>query len=286
MAAQISIVKAAGPIGAEVRGVDLGQPVDDALFDRLRDLLHERGVVVVRDQNLSEAGQVAFARRFGTLQKILFSEHLVPGYPELFVVSNVVENGRNIGNTDAGRFWHTDGAYLPMPHKISMLYAVEVPYRDGAPLGDTVFTGMAAAYDALPAATRQRVAGLKAVHSLVHRYETKTGSAEEIVERTRKYPPAAHPLVVRHPDTGRPCLYLSEGYTTAIEGLEAAASRALVDELCAHVVQPAFHYRHRWAVGDLLIWDNRQTLHKATFDYAPTERRLMRRATVSGEAFA
>ncbi|MCC7271843.1 MAG: TauD/TfdA family dioxygenase [Alphaproteobacteria bacterium] len=281
-----SVTNASGPIGAEVRGVDLSGEVDDALFARLRDLLHARGVVVVRGQHLTEADQVAFAGRFGSLQKILFSEHLVPGYPELFLISNVVEGGRNVGNTDAGRFWHTDGAYLPAPHRISMLYAVEVPHRDGRPLGDTVFTGMAAAYDALPRATKARIAGLKAIHSLVHRYETKTGSPEDLVARTRKYPPAAHPLVVRHPDTGRQCLYVSEGYTTGIEGMGEAQARELIDALCAHAVRPEFHYRHRWEVGDLLIWDNRQTLHKATFDYLPAERRLMRRATVSGEAFA
>ena len=281
----LTITPAAGPIGAEVRGVDLTQ-VDAATFARLRDLLHDRGVIVVRGQDLSEAAQVAFAARFGELQKILFSEHLVPGFPELFIVSNVVENGRNIGNTDAGRFWHTDGAYLPRPHKISMLYAVEVPHRDGVARGDTVFTGMGAAYDALPPEVKTRIDGLTALHSIVHRYETKTGSPEEMVERTRKFPPAAHPLVVRHPDTGRPCLYLSEGYTTAIQGMDDAEARPLIEQLCRHVEKPDFHYRHRWAVGDLLIWDNRQTLHKATFDYAPEERRLMRRATVSGEAFA
>lgn len=276
------ITLAPGPIGASVTEVHLPRITDDE-FDRLRGLLHDRGVVAVRGQDLSEEEQVGFARRFGQLQKIFIKEALSTRYPELFFVSNVVENGKPLGSMDAGRFWHTDGAYLAKPHNVSMLYAVEVPQQGGKALGDTLFAGMAAAYDALPEAIQRRIEGLRAAHSLYHRYAVAPGKVEPMARRTDEFPPASHPLVICHPVTGRRCLYLSEGYTTHVEGLPRDESEQLLRELCRHVLNPAFQYRHSWAEGDLLIWDNRATLHRATFDYAPEQRRVMRRATVAGE---
>jgi taurine dioxygenase len=268
-------------IGASVSGLQL-QEIDEDQFGRLRDLLHDRGVVAVHGQQLSEKQQIAFARRFGELKQIFIREALSPRHPELFYVSNVVEDGKPLGSADAGKFWHTDGAYLPNPHSVSMLYAIEVPRAaDGTALGDTLFTSMGAACDALPADLRDRLAGLRGVQSLFHRYTIKDGKTEE-AERTGKFATVSHPLIIRHPVTGRPCLYLSEGYTIQIEGLPADESDRLLERLFRHVVDPAFGYRHRWQVGDLLIWDNRSTLHRATFDYQPHQRRVMRRATVAG----
>ncbi len=279
----MSISHSPADIGSLVTGVAL-QDVTESEFEQIRDLVHRRGVVAVRGQDLSQAQQVRFARRFGELQKIFIQEALSTEHPELFFVSNVVENGKPLGSMDAGKLWHTDGAYLARPHNVSMLYAQEVPMQDGRPLGDTLFAGMGAAYDALPQATRERIWGLRAVHSLYHRYGVKTANTEEMAQRTKAFPPVSHPLVIRHPVTGRKCLYLSEGYTSHIEGLPPDESQALLQQLCEHVVSPAFQYRHSWAVGDLLIWDNRATLHRATFDYALPQRRVMRRATVAGEA--
>jgi taurine dioxygenase len=277
----MNIVLAEAAIGASVTGIRL-QEVDEQAFGRLRDLLHDRGVVVVRGQHLSEEEQIGFARRFGELQQIFIKEALSPRHPELFFVSNVVQDGKPLGSSDAGKFWHTDGAYLPNPHSVSMLYALEVPRgADGVPLGDTLFAGMSPAYDALPQALRARLEGLRGVQSLHHRYAIKDGKTEES-ERTGKFLPVSHPLVIRHPVTSRPCLYLSEGYTTHIEGLPAEESAVLIDQLCRHVTDPAFVYRHRWQEGDMLLWDNRSTLHRATFDYQPHQRRVMRRATVAG----
>ena len=131
----IEIEHSSAPIGSAVRGIAL-QDVTDAAFVRLRALVHARGVVAVRGQDLSELAQIAFARRFGELQKIFIQEALSPEHPELFFVSNIIENGRPKGSMDAGRYWHTDGAYLARPHNVSMLYAIEVPRRDdGVPLG-------------------------------------------------------------------------------------------------------------------------------------------------------
>lgn len=271
------------PIGADVRDVSLNH-LSDAQFHQIRDLLHQRGVVTIKAQQLSEQQQIAFAQRFGELQKIFLKSALDSRYPELFVVSNIIENGRPIGSTDAGRFWHTDGAYLPQPHSVSMLYALEVPENDGKALGDTSFAGMVAAYDALPEATRRRIERLRGVHSLHYRYATKSGAADELEQLTRQFPPSSHPLAIRHPATGRRGLYVSEGYTTGVEGLTPDEGARLLEDLCAHVVRPEFSYRHSWSPGDLLIWDNFATLHRANFDYALPQRRLMRRATVSGQA--
>jgi len=269
----MNITLAPGPIGAAVHSADLAAVADDD-FVKLRDLVHERGVVAVRGQKLSEAEHVAFARRFGDLST---------RYPELFFVSNVDENGKPLGSKDAGEFWHTDGAYLPSPHSVSMLYAVEVPHGDdGAPLGDTLFAGMAAAYDALQPATRELIDGLRGVHSLYHRYTINPDKPGSMATQSAAFAPVSHPLAIRHPVTGRRCLYLSEGYTTQVEGLSQDEGRQLLTMLCQHVAKPEFAYRHAWAEGDLVIWDNRATLHRATFDYAPTQRRVMRRATVGG----
>lgn len=274
---------ARGPIGADVTDVDLGGLSDDD-FTRLRALVYERGVVAVRGQELGEEQQVRFARRFGELQKIFIKAALSTRHPELFFVSNVVENGKPIGSMDAGKFWHTDGAYLGKPHNVSMLYAVEVPQEGGKALGDTLFAGMAAAYDALAPVMQQRIDGLRAVHSLHHRYAVVPGKVEPLSRHSEDYPPASHPLAIRHPVTGRRCLYLSEGYTTHIEGLPRDESDELLRQLNRHVLEPQFQHRHQWAPGDLVIWDNRATLHRATFDYGPQQRRVMRRATVAGEA--
>ena len=279
---KLSITCPDRPIGAFVEDASLAD-LDQQSFQTLRDLVHDRSVVTVRRQGLSQSEQVAFARRFGDLQKIFIKEATALEYPELFFVSNVTENGRPIGSVDAGQFWHTDGAYLPEPHSLSMLYAIEVPVKNGVALGDTVFAGMAAAHDGLPAGVARRIDGLRAVHSLLHRYGTKAGAAD-MARRAEEFPPVSHPLVVRHPVTGRKCLYVSEGYTTHIEGLPKEESDSLLEMLCAHVTSDRFLYRHAWAPGDLVIWDNCATLHRATFDYEPTQRRLMRRATVSGES--
>ena len=278
----LTIERGAGVVGGSVRGVSLNA-LPTGAFERIRDFLHERGVIVIRDQDLGEPDQIAFARRFGELQKIFIKEALSTDYPELFFVSNIIENGKPKGSTDAGRFWHTDGAYLARPHMASMLYAIEVPYKYGVALGDTYFIGMGAAYDALPSALKQRVEWLRATHDVNHRY-ARTENAGEMLKRTAMFPPVSHPLVIRHPATGRRCLYVSEGYTSSIEGLPADEGEALLQTLCTHVERPEFRYRHSWSPGDLVIWDNLATLHRANFDYALPQRRLMRRATVAGQA--
>ena len=279
----MTITNSDRPVGAIVTGVSLPD-ISQGDFERIQDLVHQRSVVAIKGQDLSQAEQVRFARRFGELQKIFIKEALSTDYPELFYVSNVVENGKPLGSMDAGRFWHTDGAYVKKPHNVSMLYAIEVPQQDGKALGDTVFVGMGAAYDALSPEMKQRIEGLRAVHSLHHRYGVKTENAQDMAKRSLEHPPVSHPLAIRHPATGRRCLYISDGYTTGIEGMPDEEAQPLIKELFEHAISPQFQYRYSWEPGDLLIWDNRATLHRATFDYLPSQRRVMRRATVAGES--
>ncbi|MSQ57798.1 MAG: TauD/TfdA family dioxygenase [Limnohabitans sp.] len=272
-----------GPLGAYVRGVDINHLTPDG-FNFICQLLHDRGVITIKTDGMSEVQQIDFAKRFGELQKNFLDDSLDNRFPELLIVSNILENDKPIGSTDAGRFWHTDGAYLSTPHSVSMLYAVEVPFANGKALGDTSFISMGAAYEALSHETQQQIESLRGVHSLHFRYATKSGSVIGTEELKKKFPPVSHPLAISHPVTGRRCLYVSEGYTTSIEGVDDIQGQRILDQLLNHIKQPAFCFRHSWSVGDLLIWDNLATLHLANFDYALPLRRLMRRATVSGQS--
>ena len=179
-------------------------------------------------------------------------------------------------------------SYNPIPARASILYAIEVPLRDGEPLGDTLFASMGAAYDALDPALKARLEGLVAVHHFSKFYDymiTEKGSDRPKLTEAQKAtkPPVTHPMVVRHPYTGRKCLYADPGYTIGILGLSERESGALLDELFAFQIGPEFLYRHKWRVGDVLIWDNIATIHMATGGYAPHEHRLMWRTQVLGD---
>lgn len=275
------------PCGAEIAGVDLAQPVGDSLFREIEDAFHRFGVVVFRGQRLTAEQHIAFSRRFGELDINVRSRFNKPEHPEILVVSNVVENGEPIGVQDAGRYWHSDLCYLPRPSRCSLLYAFEVPVKDGVALGDTLFASAPAAYDALPDELRQKLAGKKAVHSYVHTYDRKVKEFDRtpVEKENRAAPPdVLHPVVRTHPFTGTKCLYVNEGYTTRIEGLPRDESERLLKFLFGHVTRPEFIYRHRWQAGDLLMWDNCLVQHKAVFDYAAPLRRRMERTTITGTA--
>ena len=283
----IEVVPSGKALGAEIRGVDLAAPIDDATFRRIDDAFNEHGVVFFRGQKLTEAEQIRFARRFGELEINVNTEYGLPDYPEMLLVSNVVENGRHIGLADAGITWHTDMSAYARPPRCSLLYAKEIPVDgSGAALGDTIFTSAAAAYDALPQDLKARLAGRKALHS----YLAKMNARQKAVGLTRtvkqehldKTPPVEHPVFRTHPVTGRKCLYVTEGECTAIEGLPEEEALGLISELHAHLIRPEFHYRHKWRVGDLLMWDNCTCQHLAVQDYKLPQRRLMHRVTVNG----
>ena len=206
------------------------------------------------------------------------------------MVSNILKDGKLIGSNDAGLFWHTDGNCLPNPYVASVPRALEAPEQDGRTLGDTLFASVSAAYDALPGAMKKRLDGLEAVHSLVKHHEKVLQSGRKTRKDMHALRAAAkqetesvHPVVRVHPVTRRKCLYVSDGFTVRILGLPEDESRDLLAELTAHCVKPEFQYRHNWRVHDLVIWDDCSTQHKATFDYALPQRRLMHRTTVLNE---
>jgi taurine dioxygenase len=274
-------------LGAEALGIDLARPLDDAAFRRISDAFDQYSVLVFRDQKLSPEQHIAFSRRFGPLQVNVRSEFNRPGYPEIYIVSNVMVDGRPIGSRDAGRYWHSDICYVEKPSRASLLYALEIPVKDGVARGDTLFAGTCAAYEALPEELKRRLEGLRAANSYNAMYERKVeefGLRPPLTPEARaKYPAdAIHPVIRTHPRTGRKSIYVCEGYTTHVVGVAEEESRALLRALFAEVVRPEFIYRHRWRVGDLVMWDNCATQHKVSFDYELPLRRRLERTTVEG----
>ena len=275
-------------LGAEIRGIDLAQAIDDATLHAIEHALHEHEVVFFRDQHVSPGQHVAFSRRFGELEKHVRVECCKPGFPEIFVVSNVIENGKPIGTQDAGLFWHSDLAYMAEPSRGSLFYAHEVPHDDaGNPLGDTMFASTTAAWNALPDDIKSIVSGRRAVTSYAKGYyrDRKSGPRPPLTEAQKaRTPDVEHPVMRIHPYTRKPCLFVNEGYTASIAGLPAEESERVLNLLFEHVSRPDFIYRHQWRAGDFLIWDNCSTQHKAVFDYALPQRRRMERTTLTGTA--
>jgi len=282
MAIQITRTNAA--LGAEVSGVDLKQELSDDAVAQIRNALFEYGVIIIRGCVFDAADHVRFNARFGEPVRSKMTSYLLKEYPDIFMISNIKENGKSIGVDDAGLFWHTDGAFFKRPHGASMLHALEVPHDDsGRALGDTRFASAIAAYEGLSAEMKQRIEGLQAVHSLQLRTKKtmELGVASDVTPAVLNSEiEGVQPVVRPHPITGRKCLYVSEGYTERILGLPEGEAAALLAELVAHVVKPEYVYRHSWRVHDLVIWDNHCTQHKATFDYALPQRRRMERSAV------
>lgn len=277
-----------GTCGARVAGLDLSVPLDDAAFAEVEALFHRHQVVAFSDQRLDEAALIGFARRFGPLEHNVASSFHHPQFSELTVLSNLVRDGKPYGSPDAGQGWHTDMSYNAVPARASILYAMMVPMKGGEPLGDTLFSDMCAAYDALPDVWKARLEGLRAEHDFAKFYtymiETKGSPRPPLTEAQRRQkPPVIHPIVLRHPWTGRKCQYADPGYTVRVLGVPAAESEAILSFLFAHQTAERFHYRHKWRVGDLLIWDNCATIHMATGGYDASTPRLMHRAQVLGD---
>ncbi|MPZ44298.1 MAG: TauD/TfdA family dioxygenase [Betaproteobacteria bacterium] len=284
--ANFAVCQLAEPLGAEIAGVDLGQPMSDATFRHIEDAFHEHCVLAFRNQRLTPQAHIAFSRRFGDLLVHVLKQHNDPDFPQVLVLSNIVENGKPIGIQDGGQYWHTDLSYTAEPSRCSLLYAVEIPFENGVALGDTLFVNTCAAYEALPDEMKARLAGLRATHNYNARYSQmrqKGSTRTELDEGQKKaVPEVVHPVVRTHPFTGRKSLYVNEGFVTGIVGTAKAESERLLAELYDHVTQPRFMYRHRWQVGDLLMWDNCSTQHNAVANYGPHQRRHMRRTTVRG----
>ncbi|HET9405176.1 MAG TPA: TauD/TfdA family dioxygenase [Burkholderiales bacterium] len=295
----IIINKLGRHLGAEISGVDLSQPLEDSTFAKISKAFFDHEVVVFRNQKITPEQQIAFTRRFGVLEQHVRKEHRLDGYPEILIVSNVLNSeGKAIGVEDAGRFWHSDLSYKQVPSLLSALYAIEVPVKDGVVLGHTNFASTTAAYEALPEDMQRKLGRLKNVHSYVY-YRGKNIQAQKeeqargdrvvqehvlTPEHLAQVPDAEMPIVRTHPVTGKKGLFINEAHTSHIVGLPKPEGAALLKEICAHIIKPEFQYEHHWKAGDLLMWDNVAVQHKANFNYRLPLRRLMYRTTVRGTA--
>lgn len=269
-------------LGAEVLGLDLSRPLNAEDFSRIHSAWLEHGLLVLRDQRITAEQHIDFSRRFGPLQVHVLKQFLLANHPEVFIISNIVENGQPIGLGDAGKFWHSDLSYVELPSKGAMLLAQELPEKGG----DTLFASQQQAYEALPDELRQHIEGKRAAHSYTARYsdEVFKGVRRPTLTPTQlaEVKPVVHPVVRTHPETGRRGLFVNENFTTHILGLPEDESKALLAELYAHSVKPQFIYRHQWQANDLLFWDNRALIHLATG--CPSHlRRRMHRTTIQGD---
>jgi taurine dioxygenase len=265
--------------GAELLGLDVGA-VDDTVFARIHQAFLEHQFLVFRDQKLTLEAHQTFSARFGALKGHILKQYLMPGTETVLVLSNKKVNGKPIGLEDAGRYWHSDVSYEDVPPLGSMLYGVEIPPEGG----DTLFASQYEAYERLPAALKARIATLKARHAFNYsKLAGAAGSTREKLtpEQEKQLIGAVHPVVRTHPETGRKALYVSPGFTVGIEGLPAAESDALLQDLWGYATAPEVIVRHRWQVRDLVFWDNRCLLHHAT-TYPPQYVRHMLRTTIAG----
>lgn len=263
-------------VGAEIGGVDLAAPLADAAVAEIRAALGKHGVVFFRDQQLTPDQHLGFAERIGPINVNRFFAH-VPGYPMIAEVRKEPEQTRNIGGG-----WHTDHSYDQAPALGSALYAREVPSSGG----DTLFAGMYAAYDALSDGLKQTLEGLRACHSSRHVFGPEAHARRGDLKGRIGNPElatqdAVHPVVIRHPDSGRKALYVNPGFTLRFEGWTDEESRPLLQYLYQHAARSEFTCRFQWRVGSLALWDNRSTWHLAVNDYQG-ERRLLHRVTIDG----
>ncbi len=277
--AHIAVQRATPAIGATISGVDLSRKQPDAVYAELERALAEHGVIFLRDQDLTPEQQIDFAEHFGTIDINRFFK-AVENYPAIAEVRKEPDQKMNIGSG-----WHTDHSYDQDPAKASILYARDVPEVGG----DTLFASTAAAYDALSSGLKKTLEGLRAVHSSRHvfghgsRQRTETDLPGRVLNPELATQDATHPVIFRHPETGRKAIYVNPGFTVRFEGWTEQESQPLLGMLYEHITRPEFATRFAWQRGSLAVWDNRTTWHFAINDYAG-HRRLLHRITVRSAA--
>jgi taurine dioxygenase len=278
----IAINNLDAPLGAEVRGIDLSQTLAPDAVARIADAWRNRLVVVARGQRLSDPQLLAFSRHFGELDPPgpnPYGEPFNKTHPEINVISNVVENGKPIGNLGDGEaVWHADMTYVDVPPKAAILYSLEVPPGEG----NTYFADMFAAYSTLPEDLKRRAEGRVAVHDASRNSAGLLRKGYKEVTDVRETVGARHPLVRTDPNTGRKALFLGRRPNSYVIGMEVEESEALLEVLWAHATQPRFAMCHEWRVGDVLMWNNLSVLHRRdAFD--PGSRRIMHRTQIKGD---
>jgi alpha-ketoglutarate-dependent taurine dioxygenase len=282
--ARLTVRKLHPALGAEVRGIDMRHSLDPSTARELHDAWMEHLVLVFPGQNVTDSDHVAFTRYFGEPeifhQKIIRSERV----KEIFRVSNVSEDGilmppdhPTVQQVALAQFWHTDSSYREIPCTGALLHGVEVS-RTG---GETQFTNMYQVYDALPESLKRQVQGRKAQHNFGHMH-TQANLKPLTAEEQAAMPPVWQPMVRKHPITGRNALYISPIYNDQVEGMTPVDGKRLIAELTAIAADSRFVYTHRWETDDVLMWDNRCTMHQVT-PFDPRERRVMHRTTIMGQ---
>jgi taurine dioxygenase len=270
-------------IGAEILGADLTRPLSDEDVAQIRKSWVDHGIVLIRDQKITPEQHIAFSARFGQLDDhtALF-KYRHPEHAEIFIVTTRPNADGSPSNTrETGVNWHSDMSYTLRPAMGSLLYCLEIPEVGG----DTQFANMYLAYDGLSDGLKRLIEPLQAVHSYAWAiHDTEKGRNPEFAKaHIEVNPPVVQPIVRVHPETGRKALYVSEGATTHIAGMTLAESQAILKPLFEHSVRPEFTYRHHWRLHDLVMWDNRSTMHKALRDRLPGTHRHMHRTTILGE---
>ncbi|MEO7727890.1 MAG: TauD/TfdA family dioxygenase [Burkholderiales bacterium] len=280
----LSIRRLSAACGAEVSGTDFKRPLGADRVQELARALGTHGILLFRNAGINPVEHIEFSRQFGPLEAHVVGDFNLPGHPEVFVVSNVKEEGKIKGAVYAGQYWHSDLSYMKKPSLGSLLLCHEMP----AIGGDTMWANMYLAYDSLSETLKKFIGGLKAVHDYSHAYDTYFAHLKErpplTAEQRAKTPPVEQPMVRTHPETGRKALYVNPGFTTGIVGMPKEESAPILEFLFRHSTRPEFIYRHHWNVHDMIFWDNRCTMHYALADYDFSVRRHMHRTTVAGDA--
>jgi len=278
-------------LGAKMEGLDLSRPLEDGEVDAIIEALGRHGVVCFPRQKLTARQQKDFAERFGELEiNVASGPYQEPGIPEVMTLSNIMKDGKPIGLADAGQDWHTDMSYSKTIAFANVLYALQVPRRNGKTLGDTEFSSMHAAYDGLPDDLKKKLDGMTVLHDFNKFWEMmrreKGSKRPPLTEAQRKQkPPVSHPIFLQHPITRRKVLYANPGYSMRINELPQKESDDILEFLFEHQLKPQYRYRHQWSEGDVLMWENFGTIHNAIADYGPDEHRLVKRCQVMATRF-
>ncbi len=278
----LSIEPSGRILGATLHGANLADPLNESDIGTVLFALGEYGVVRFPGQNLTPARHIAFARQFGTTQKVTVAH--IPEHPDMSVLSNIVENGKPLGIADAGVVWHRDMTYQQPPGFANILHAIIVPKRKGTAIGDTQFVDSQAAYDDLPDDLKARLRGKGGIHKgsfyqerIREQYAAAVGGTQD---NRYKRPDTIHPIVLTHPISGRPVLYCDSSHVSRIDGLSESESDEILHFLNAHQIQPKYLYSYSWTEGDVVMWDNFRSLHRGSFDYTDDEPRLIRRCQI------
>ena len=287
---EFRIIPSGATLGARVEGLDLSQPLNDQTFEALLQALGRYGVLKYPGQNLTAQQLRDFSSRFGELEINVANAFQAPGLPEVMILSNMVEDGKPLGLSDAGQDWHTDMSYSSQIAFTNVLYGTVIPRRDGKTLGNTEFCNMHAAYEALPADLKARLDGMTATHDFNKFWEMmrreKGSKRPPLTEAQRAAkPPVSHPVFLTHPITGKKVLYANPGYAIRIDQLPQQESDEVLEFLFAHQLRPEFRYANQWEEHDVLMWDNMGTIHNAVADYLPHEHRYIRRCQVAASRF-